>query len=183
MSHDAKKTVDMRKKSKMRKKADQSIDLGEVTQTIKKVVECDLQYLWKSRKVDQELVNKLFDTGFNLIEFASFKRPSERATFLEPVYSFLKETISRFGHSLGDSATSENIITKVTSLLYKVEDIATNLASFITSFSEQNPHSLLVNDLVRKLTDTVDTSDVSHESVGMKNVATFLTELSGTLPD
>ena len=103
---------------------------------------------------------------------------------MSSIFSLLQNTIIQFGSSFGsDSDANQSIITKIVSLLYKIEDIAENLANFIISFSQTIQDSSLPEELVQQLTHTIYTTDSSHESIGVKNVSLLFSILSDKIPD
>lgn len=143
------------------------------------LLDCDLQYLWKrTRKVEPDFIKCLFDIGFNLLENSkAFKNNSE---LKDEVFQFLQKIISKYSKELsGDLA---QISARITSIMYKIEEIAEPLAEFVIAYTQSENDPTFATKVLEELLTAVFNSDSSHETIGIKNNSVFLSKLSSSIP-
>ena len=66
-----------------------------------RIVNMDLNYLWKSRRIEPEVVSMFSNVGFNMLEVIK-KREED---MLNSIFDMLETSISKFGANLGDDST------------------------------------------------------------------------------
>lgn len=72
-------------------------------------------------------------------------------------------------------------IQKIIDLLYNQDNMAPPMAEFVGLVVErQGP--LIANEIIRDLTKQIFNTDSSHETIGIKNIAKFLSKLSKKAP-
>ena len=67
--------------------------------------------------------------------------------------------------------------TKIIELLYNQDNLAKNLAEFVSLVvTRQGPD--IVNNIIREMTRQIFNTDSTAETIGIKNIAIFLQKLS-----
>ena len=85
----------------------------------------------------------------------------------EEIFGFLQKIIGKYSKELSGALTQ--ISARITSVMYKVDEIAEPLAEFVITFAEKDPESPLPVNLIDELLTAIFNSDSSHESTGIKN--------------
>ena len=75
---------------------------------------------------------------------------------------------------------SQNI-SKIIDLLYNQDNLAVPMAEFV-SLCVKRSGSSIAGDIIRDLTKQIFHTDSSHETIGIKNIAKFLSKLSKLAP-
>jgi len=162
-----------------KKPKEESVNFLATINKLNSLLDWDLNYLWlKTKKLEQEFIKCLFDIGFNLLENSkSFKN---NADLKDEIFAFLQKIISKYGKELSGSMTQ--ITARITSVLYKIEEIADPLAEFVVVYTENDSDSTFAVNILEELTTAIFNSDSSHESTGIKNCSVFLSKLSLRIP-
>lgn len=71
---------------------------------------------------------------------------------------------------------------RVIRLLYAQDNLAKPLSEFVGLMNSQTQENQLASEIIRDLTKQIFHNDSSHETVGIKNVAKFLSKLSKQAP-
>ena len=72
-------------------------------------------------------------------------------------------------------------ITKIIDLLYNQDNLASQMAEFVRMVVERQGVQI-ASDIIRELTKQIFHTDSSHETIGIKNIAKFLSKLSKLQP-
>lgn len=116
----------------------------------------------------------MFDIGFNLIE--NSKSLKINVDLKEEIFKFLQKIISKYGKEVSGLMTQ--ITARITSVLYKIDEIADPIADFVVSYTESDSDSSFAVKILDELMTTIFNTDSSHESTGIKNCSIFLSKLS-----
>jgi uncharacterized protein YaaR (DUF327 family) len=85
----------------------------------------------------------------------------------EVIFTFLQMIISKYGKELHGAMSQ--ITARITSVLYKIDEIADPLADFVVVYTENDQDSSFAIDILEELTNAIFNSDSSHETTGIKN--------------
>lgn len=158
---------------------DDTVNFLSTINKLNTLLDCELNYLWKkTRKLEQEFVKCLFDIGFNLLE--NSKSLKNNPDLKEEIFKFLQKIISKYGKDLSGSMTQ--ITARITSVLYKIEEIADPIADFVVQYTQTDTDSTFAVKILEELMTAIFNSDSSHETTGIKNCSVFLSKLSQNIP-
>jgi len=87
--------------------------------------------------------------------------------------------MSRYGAAVRYIAN--NINQKIVELLYHQEDLSKPMAEFVGE-CVKNQGEKISTEIISDLTNQIYHSDSSHESIGIKNIAKFMSKLSKQVP-
>ena len=167
-------------KIKGKRNKEESVNFLSTINKINILLDWELNYLWvKTKKIEAEFVRCLFDIGFNLLE--NSKSLKNNVDLKEEIFIFLQKIISKYGKEVAGSMTQ--ITARITSVLYKIDEIADPIADFVVSYTESDSDSTFAVKIIEELTTTLFNTDSSHESTGIKNWSIFLSKLSQKIPN
>ena len=167
-------------KQKGKRNKEENVNFLSTINKINVLLDWELNYLWvKTRKIESEFVRCLFDIGFNLLE--NSKSLKNNVDLKEEIFIFLQKIISKYGKEVAGSMTQ--ITARITSVLYKIDEIADPIADFVVSYTESDSDSSFAVKIIEELMTTIFNTDSSHESTGIKNWSIFLSKLSQKIPN
>lgn len=105
---------------------------------------------------------------------------SNNSELKEEIFAFLQRIISKYSKELSGSLS--HVTARITSVLYKVEDIAEPLAEFVVVYTENDSDSTFAVQILEEILSAIFNSDSSHESIGIKNCSIFMSRLSQKIP-
>lgn len=137
----------------------------------------EVHHFFPSHKIEEDLVKSLIRAGFEMIECPlNLKQPDLK----ESVFRLLEQCLQRYKDEL-KYIMSQNA-GKVINLLYAQDNLAKPLSEFVGLMNTPTQENPLANEIIRELTKQIFHNDSSHETIGIKNVAKFLSKLSKQAP-
>ena len=133
--------------------------------------------LWPNRKIDEDFVKSFLKTGFDMLQHCSQNTRME--TQKEHLFNMLQTCMGNFGGEI-KYLMSQNI-SKIIDLLYNQDNLAVPMAEFV-ALCVQRQGSTIAGEVIRDLTKQIFHTDSSHETIGIKNIAKFLSKLSKLAP-
>lgn len=144
---------------------------------LNQLVAMDVHHFFPSHKIDEDLVKSLIRAGFDMIECP---QTLKSADIKESVFRLLEQCLQRYKDELkyimGQNAS------RIINLLYAQDNLAKPLSEFVGLMNTQSQENPLASAIIADLTKQIFHNDSSHETVGIKNVAKFLSKLSKQAP-
>lgn len=144
----------------------------KAVQCLKNIHELSLQCLWSPQPVEDEYINLVADCFFKLIEDAGNNKSS---TIKDAFTTVIGLNIKRHGYSIG-------CVMKIIQVLQAQEHVASFLAEVLLIFSEKFGMKSIVGDCIRELC-RLDSLENAQDCGGIRNLATFLVELTDKMPE
>ena len=98
----------------------------------------------------------------------------------EVLFDMLQTCMSTFGGEIKNMMNT--FIQTIIDLLYNQENLAKDMAKFVALVVQRQGDSKFASDIIRDLTKQIFHTDSSHETIGIKNIAKFLSKLSKLSP-
>jgi len=140
------------------------------------LVEGNINHFWPEHKIDEDFVNLFIKAGFDTLENPNTIKNQELKNQL---FDMMQKCMTKFGsqmkYMLGQNTS------KIIHLLYTQDNLAKPLSEFVGLVAERQDNQL-ANEIIRDLTKEIFHNDSQHETVGIKNVAKFLSKLSKFAP-
>lgn len=144
----------------------------KAVQCLKNIHELSLQCLWSPQPVEDEYINLVADCFFKLIEDAGNLKSS---TIKDAFTTVIGLNIKRHSYAIG-------CVMKVIQVLQAHEHVASFLAEALLIFSEKFGMKSIVGDCIRELC-RLDSLENAQDCGGIRNLATFLVELTDRMPE
>lgn len=138
------------------------------------VLKQPIHLLWINQKIEEELVKRLLQCGFDQLRLKT-----KDENYKEKVFELLSLTIGTYGSQFEFAVTQFNSM--ITELLYNQENIAEQMAEFIAVVVE-NQGPQIATDVVHELTTHIGQTNSQFETMGIKNIGKFLSRLSKLSP-
>ncbi|KAH7959195.1 hypothetical protein HPB49_009164 [Dermacentor silvarum] len=144
----------------------------KAVQCLKNIHELSLQCLWSPQPVEDEYINLVADCFFKLIEDAGNIKSS---TIKDAFTTVIGLNIKRHSYAIG-------CVMKIMQVLQAHEHVASFLAEALLVFSEKFGVKSVVGDCIRELC-RLDSLENAQDVGGIRNLATFLVELTDRMPE
>ncbi|KAH7956513.1 hypothetical protein HPB52_010154 [Rhipicephalus sanguineus] len=144
----------------------------KAVQCLKNIHELSLQCLWSPQPVEDEYINLVADCFFKLIEDAGNLKSS---TIKDAFTTVIGLNIKRHSYAIG-------CVMKIIQVLQAHEHVASFLAEALLIFSEKFGMKSIVGDCIRELC-RLDSLENAQDCGGIRNLATFLVELTDRMPE
>ncbi|EEC12800.1 condensin, putative [Ixodes scapularis] len=139
---------------------------------LQNLFELHLQRLWSPQPVEEEFINLVADCCFKLVEDPS---SAKTAGVREAVTAILGLNVKKHSYGLA-------CVVKIIQLLQTCEHAAVFFADAMLTFVRKFGVTHIVGDTIRELC-RLDSLESAQESGSIRNMATFLVELSERMPD
>ncbi|XP_077510850.1 CAP-D2 condensin subunit [Amblyomma americanum] len=144
----------------------------KAVQCLKNLLELPLQCLWSPQPMEGEFINLVADCFFKLIEDAS---NIKSGVIKDAFITVIGLSIKRYSYGIG-------CVMKIMQVLQAHEHVASFLADSLQVFSEKFGVKSIVGDCIRELC-RLDSLESAQDCGGIRNIATFLVELSERMPE
>ncbi|XP_065304685.1 condensin complex subunit 1-like isoform X2 [Dermacentor albipictus] len=144
----------------------------KAVQCLKNIHELSLQCLWSPQPVEDEYINLVADCFFKLIEDTGNIKSS---TIKDAFTTVIALNIKRHSYAIG-------CVMKIMQVLQAHEHVASFLAEALLVFSEKFGVKSIVGDCIRELC-RLDSLENAQDVGGIRNLATFLVELTDRMPE
>lgn len=168
-----------KKSSKKKKKDDEESTFNldrhreAAVGSLVKVLNIDMSRLWKMGVPEEEFVNLFCRTSYFLLEApATLKNKTVRENLIE--------LLAIPAHQCQGFATT--ITSAVLQMLNTYEHLCTPLAELCLVLKEKHNNTQLASEILREMGKMDLGATAAHDASGVKNLATFLSELSLALP-
>lgn len=140
------------------------------------MIELNVNFFWPEHKIDENFINLFIKTGFDMLENPNNIKNQEIKNIL---FDMMQKCMQKFGGEMKYMLTQNT--QKIIHLLYNQDNLAKPLSEFVGLVADRQDNTL-ANEIIRDLTKEIFHNDSQHETIGIKNVAKFLSKLSKQAP-